>query len=619
MPRMLLALLLVASPSVLPAADPPASFSEQVDVRLVQVDLWATSKGTPVLDLTQGELRLLEDGAEMQVLYFEPPPAATAAAAVNPADSGATALNALQVAEREAGTPPPTVAVFLDDLHLGLAARSRVIAALADELGGDRFSGAQLLIVGFDGRLTVVLPRTRDLAAARRKLAEVAPPGMAAVHAETQERSALAQIQDRQRASFERSAVNLPGRASPDAEGGDGNPADTPNYSPDLLYVPCSTELLRIAEDHASEVEHEARSTLSALTSFAASLSALPGRRILLFVSDGIPSRPGGVAFDYVRTLCDGSGVRSGVQYSVDITAQGGVGALPQQLNASMLSLAGEDRQLGDEFRRVAAAANASGVTIWTYGARGLAGTDTGASTGGRMLTPEAESRERGELEDALSSFAIDSGGRPVLQSNDLPAMMTGIAADLASGYSLAYVSPRTGDGRVHQIRVDTTRPGVELRYRRSWRDSGTADELGSLVEGALAWGVDRPGLGAQAALVRGTLPGESAPRLLLRLTIPEANLALRAGKNGARSGRLRVAIALQQQGSAATSAKSKVLPIDLSADTPAGPIVRDVALPELPPGSVLAVGLRDEAGGISSVTRLVVGGTAQRPPGGGP
>jgi VWFA-related protein len=600
MRRALTCLVLAFSASALLGSDPPGTFSERVDVRLVQVDAWATAKGVPVLDLTQSELTLFEDGQPVQILYFEQPeaPAPATGAAPTPA-IGARAQEEASMA------PPPTVAIFLDDIHLGLAGRQRLLTALAAEFGGERFRGANLLIVAFDGRFSVVLPRTRDLLAARRALAAVAPPAMAATQAAVDELRVLAQIQERQRAGLERQTQNLPGRA--------GGLADESDAEPDSKDVPCSTELLRIAEDYAGNVEHDARSTLSVLTSFATSLSALPGRKILLFVSDGIPSRPGGVAYDYVRTLCDGSGARSGIQYAVDVTAHGGLSVIPGQLSASTLSMAGEDRLLGNEVHRATATANASGVTFWSYGARGLTGTDTGVTTGSRMQTPETQSRQRGELEDVMTSLAIDSGGRPMIERNDLSVVLASLASDLSTGYSLAYMSPRTGDGRVHQIRLETTRSGVELRFRRSWRDTSAAEELGWLVEGALSYGVDRPALDARVSLVRASLPGESTPRLLLRISIPEESLALQSAKNGARSGRLRVAIAIRPKGGVETPAKSKVLPIELpppAAGQAAERIVRDVALPELPPGSVLAVGLRDEAGGASSVVRLAIGGS---------
>jgi hypothetical protein len=200
-----------------------------------------------------------------------------------------------------------------------------------------------------------------------------------------------------------------------------------------------------------------------------------------------------------------------------------------------------------------------------------------------------------------------------MLERNDLPVVLDRLAGDLSSGYSLAYMSPRTGDGRVHQIRLETTRPGVELRFRRSWRDTSAAEELNWLVEGALSYGVDRPALDAKVSLVRASLPGASSPRLLLRISLPEESLAFQTGKSGARSGRLRVAIAIRPQGGADSKAKSKVLPIELppaTAGRPAERIVCDVALPDLPPGSVLAVGMRDEAGGVSSVVRLAIGGS---------
>ena len=187
--------------------------------------------------------------------------------------------------------------------------------------------------------------------------------------------------------------------------------------------------------------------------------------------------------------------------------------------------------------------------------------------------------------------------------------MLGDLGHDATAGYVLTFESPRAGDGRVHALKLETTRPDVRLRYRRSWRDAPLDEELATRVRGALLFGVDRPGLGATLTLLR----RESKPqgdRAVVRITLSEAAVTLLPSAGGARLGELRVEAAVEPAHGSITPVRGRRVDLRLPAAVPDGPpIVSDLELPLGAAGGSVAIGVRDELSGDWAVLRLDVGG----------
>ena len=586
-----------------PHQDPAASgFAGRVEVRLVEIDAWATARdGRPVTDLRQDELRLTEDGKPVDIFYFARPTAEGGGA--GPSE------------ETIEGTPrTTTLAIYFDDAHLEPAHRAHVAAAIEKALATQLPAATGVMVVRYDRAVRVVLPRTADRAAVLAALDAMASPATAAIEASGDEQKTLEAIRERQRAAVEHQrspTISGSGLSSPD-------PRRSGLDASSGADVPCPTELLHLADGLAERVAASSDGTLDALSELASALGDQPGQKVLLFVSDGLPTRPGGVAYDYVRALCDGSGARAGLQYAVEVLGTGADAHQPGQLSASMLALAGEGHGVGDRLQRTIAQANTSGVVVWGFGARGLTTGGTDASVDVRTDVEGSRQRREGELQDALAALAEDTGGRTILETNDFASAMDELGEDLRSSYALAFQSPRAGDDEIHRIGLTTTRPGVRLRFRRSWRDTSVGDDLVAAIDGAMRYGIDKPGLGAQAVLMR--RPGEGGG-LVLRLAIPEKSLVALPADDHQLHAQLRVALALRGNGAAPSAVRSMVMPLTLSASPAKGEphvLVRDIGLPPLELPALVVVGLRDELVGTTAVLRLEVPvSPAARQPGG--
>ncbi|MCM2269789.1 MAG: VWA domain-containing protein [Thermoanaerobaculia bacterium] len=599
----LAATLLVALASGTVRGQVASTVSDRLDVRLVEVDAWAEADGRAVRDLRADELRLSEDGRRVEILFFTPPERAESTPAAAGAAGEPAAGDAPPVPNwRSAEATRDTLAIFFDDAHMAPANRARVVASLVDWFERRESAGADFTVARYERGLEVVLPRTAEAARVAPVLRALAPAGMRAVEESLDERRTLDTIRQIQRRGIEDMQIS-PGGGS---RAGDEAAEEEQEFT---VGVPCSSDMLRQADDWADRTQRSSEETLQVLGAYAASLAALPGRKILLFVSDGIASRPGGPAYDLIRTLCDGSGAQQGIPDAIDVTALPRNLVRQGQLDRATLAFAGDNRQLANRFSEVVAQANSSGVTVWTYSARGLTAAGDDASLGSRERTAADQSRQRVELEALMSTLAIDTGGRALLEVGDLGSALDQLDRDLAASYLLAFAVPRAADGKLHKIKLETTRKGVRLRYRQSWRDTTGEEDLVALVHGALLHGVDRPGLGANAALGR-SADGPQAGRPRLRIVVPEAAMTLLPHEDGSRHGVLRIALAMQSPGASASPVRSRTFEIALPALADAGgakPIVRDIDLPELPAGTVVAVGLRDEVDGESGVVRLEV------------
>src|SRR4029077_17408685 len=74
----------------------------------------------------------------------------------------------------------------------------------------------------------------------------------------------------------------------------------------------CPMDIARPAHDFAAARRDEVFRTLGGLTVLVNSLSGVPGRKALLYVSDGLPVTPGEEVFQFLAEIC-GGGSNSGL------------------------------------------------------------------------------------------------------------------------------------------------------------------------------------------------------------------------------------------------------------------------------------------------------------------
>jgi VWFA-related protein len=558
-----------------------AEIGERVDVNIVNVDVYATDKdGNPVPGLGRGDFEIREDGKAMEVVNFDAfsgaPQAAASPAPGSPA-AGAPAT---------AGAPDEgqSLVVFIDNTFLIPAHRNRVLGQLRSIL--DQLPPKErVMLMTEDPGLHVRLPFTTDRAALAKALDAVEALSAAGVEDFVARRDATRQI----------FSIRDVGLADPD-----------PN--------PCPLDIVNPVKAYAQTVHGDVLRTIKILTVAVSSLSGVPGRKALFLVSDGMPVTPGEELFQVLAEMCSGGGIAAGIPDTYDVAER------PDSYTARQAALDAQRYSTVKDLAALAAHANAHQVTLYTLQASGLQGAAAASAefeVDERILQMTAvTSVQIANYQGALLTLAADTGGRATLNSNDIRQDMGRIREDFATYYSLGFSPPHQGDGRAHAIEVRVKRPGVRLRYRKSYRDKPALERTVDRTLAVLFYGDEDNPLDVQMEI------GEQAPAAAgtwtvpVRLRIPLHKLALQQGGESF-DGKLRLLVATHGAAGGGSPVRQVEIPIRIprmQALTALGQsYLYEVKLTLQPGAQRIAVAVRDEATASTSyLARSVQVGAAE-------
>jgi VWFA-related protein len=272
--RFFAALLIMALPAAAqqpaqapanPAQEPVSAFGEQIDVRVVNVEVVVTDRdGNRVTGLGPGDFRLRVDGKEAPIQYFTEVRGGQAIAAEEAGSGQSAAVQGLPALAP--GTPVGTsYLVYVDDYFSIASRRDEVLRSLMDSLGNlgpeDRMA-----IVAYDGRKIDMLSNWSD---SDRALSRAIQQAMGRQAYGFQR---LAELR-----SFE-SSRRIGTLGTVDSRAAFANRVDLE----ELSYV----ELL------ADQVRRSVMAAVSSMRGFGAP----PGRKVMILLSGGWPFSPG----DYV-------------------------------------------------------------------------------------------------------------------------------------------------------------------------------------------------------------------------------------------------------------------------------------------------------------------------------
>ena len=239
------------------------------------------------------------------------------------------------------------------------------------------------------------------------------------------------------------------------------------------------------AHGYAAARRGEILQSLGALTVMVNSLSGVPGRKAVLHVSDGFPATPGEELFQFLTELCGINSGTSGMHGPTSRSAgpeaerrvqQQQEEAVPESnpslgkvvdvraYNAdSQAAIDAQSYSIAKQLAALIAHANAHQVTLYTLQASGLEGTSAADASYGpedRMLQfTSIDMIARMSRQESLQSLAEGTGGKAILNANDVRADLAGLREDFSTFYSLGYTPAHSGDGRDHRIEVAVEAP----------------------------------------------------------------------------------------------------------------------------------------------------------------
>ena len=507
------------------ATDPQEVFLERVDVDVVNVDVYVTDrKGQPIHGLSAADFQVFEDGRPMKVSNFY---------AVQ--GGRLRSEEASVVTEGEASGPdeaPPEevplapeqrlhTVLFVDDFNLSLGLRKRVMNDLEPFVREQMRAEDRLMVVSFDGKLNVVQGFTdqpEKVLAALELISEGASMSGAVFAVERQ--GILRDIAN----------APLPVASRPRAvPRGSGAPAlrGSPPSDAGSIAVSTAASIQSAIQSYAQRHRNQSFVTLGALSQLVESVAGLPGRKSVVYISEGLSLRPGEVLYrawenKFLSLRNDDAG-----------TALGQLMGMSDAVNVDATEL-----NLERAFENLARQASARRVTF--YGLRPGHGIHVSAEEGtfdlGGLGTPgggQAYSAGLASLEAAnrggsMRLLADITGGFAITNAGAFQVALNRLRSDFDSFYSLGYAPERERDKRQHSIEVRVPgRKGLTLRYRTRYEDRSREEQMRSRTLAALVHGeVENP---LQVAVdVAEAMDGEEGHRKVpVLVKVPMSNLAL--------------------------------------------------------------------------------------------
>lgn len=596
----------------------PPSFTEAVEVNVVNVDVRVTdSNGRPVQGLRKRDFELFEDGRRVDVSNFQAVEGGRSASGGEPAAADGTAA-----------APSPEDAwnliVYVDNFNVHPGNRARALGQVRSFLGRQLAPGDRVMVATYDMGLAVRLPFTSDPAAVGAALQEVEGLATHGASIDLQRQQAFREIMTVQEAAV----------------------SDFTNPRP------CPLAIAKPAHDFAELRRDEVLRSLGALTVLVNSLSGVPGRKAVLYVSDGIPATPGEEVFQFLAEIC-GGGSSSGLGQSnrgnapendenEDVDEETGQNIRPpkprsQSLDplavydtaalgpwaykaASQAPIDAQNYSLVKQLNAVVAHANAQRVTLYTLQASGAerpAASEAAAGPSDRLFQfASIDTAQRASLQSSLHALAEGTGGRAMLDVNAFGPELARMREDFTSYYSLGFTPSHKAAGEEHRLEVRVKRRGVQVRYNESYRDKTPIEKAVDRTLAALLYGIEDNPLDISME-VGDQSPGASAGTVAVpvQLRIPLAKVAVLRG-DGVYEGNLRVLVATRAVDGRTSAVRQVPVPVRIPHKEVLHALGQNYVYTltlQLPPGEQrVAVGVRDDTSNNTSyLSRSVTVGAA--------
>ena len=409
-------------------------------------------RGQPVTDLAAEDFELFEDGAAQHVDTFgRVSRGGGIGVGVTWRDpSNTTAVRTSRPAEAETPTSDPategTVALVFD--HLSTESLRLAQRATLTYMPPSGDSQVRIGVFATDPGLQILQRYTSDRTVVRGAVSRVLPSSTS-----DDERAERGEELRARRRELETANAAVASAASLSGAAMAGGGADIGGRETKMRLV--QTELNMLRSFQHLERDHRGYNIASALLRVVDTLTALPGRKTIVFFSEGFPVSPAlSAQLDSVIEAANRANVTA---YAIDANGL--------RTKAASTTLKREmDGFVEDRFRQLS----------------------TGSERTTQPLTMAFERVEdtlRLDTRTGLARLAEDTGGFLVEQANDLSSAFKRIDEDNQFHYLLTY-SPRntTFDGKFRTIRVKVRVPSLQIFARRGYRavrNGGAGDAAG--------------------------------------------------------------------------------------------------------------------------------------------
>jgi len=441
---------------------------ERIEVSVIEVDVVVLdAQGKPASGLTSKDFELRLGGRRRPITNFYEVNrrADETRATTNPSQ-------AAPVARRD------YLVLFIDDLHLNQHEKKRALDGLRTFVGEHVRPGTAAMLVASEGDVRILERFTED-----------APRLTHAIDALERQPARVSE--------YERERHDVL------------NYIDLVRNDPRLRENMSETIPPRI-ESLAQQGHRIAEDTIRALDRVTHAIAGLDGRRVMVYVSDGLPMQPGTEVFQYFKPE------EFMTDKNVDVMR---ILAQSQPMDALKTNLS-------SRYRDLARQAALSGVQFFAIDARGVQGFDEGIENSAASSRLDS-SLIRANLHGPIQLLADETGGQAIIDTNDMGIAFAKLDEHLSTYYSLGFRSE--GSGREDDITVNVKRRGLTVRAVKHVRQRSTREQIADRVRASLYARIEENPLDAKVTLT--PLPG---PQLKATIRVPLAKLSILPGRDRA-------------------------------------------------------------------------------------
>ncbi len=433
-------------------------FIDTSEVTIVNVDVAVTHKGNVVRGLQAADFELYQDGKLQEITNFafiSLSPKETPAPPAAPVDAEAPVVTLPPPASYK--REPKFIAIYVDNENIQPFNRNRVLNRLDEWIQEHVAPPDQAMVVSYQRSLKVLQPFTTHT--------ELLLDALRPLRRYTGGRSSV----DSDRRRIE-DAIKDAGQKSSSSRGSEVDRA------------------INQARAFAREQRNNLQFTIGALQEFIGMLAGLPGKKVVIYVSDGLPMSPGLELF-----------------YAIQDEWRD-VSVITQAMEFDATSL----------FRSLVTSATAAGVTFFPIDARGLE-SELGIEAEHRTSrSTMAASTLRSNYQDSLLYMAEQTGGVAIINTNDVKPGLERIAEQFENYYWLGYRLEPSGKDRPHRIDVKVKgHPEYTLSFRRTFIEKTLPTLIGDRVVSGLVFDLDDNPLAVSVS------SGEPMPAANDRWTLP--------------------------------------------------------------------------------------------------
>jgi VWFA-related protein len=433
-------------------------FLDVSEVSVVNVDVSVIDKKGPVRGLTIADFEVMQDGKVQPLtnfVFYQRELAALAPtpvlATVPPAAPAPAPTPVRPVQHRE----PRFTVFYVDNENILPFNRNRVLTHLTEWVVGQLREPDQAMVASYQRSLKILQPFTSDpveISDALRRTRKFTGGATDPINTRRQVEEYIDQHKD-------------------------DSDRDT-----------AKTNAIDQSKMFAREQRNNLTFTVGALRELIAMMSGLPGKRSLIYISDGLPLNPGQELF-----------------YEIQDTFQ----------DPGVITQANEFDST-DLFRGLVASAASAGVTLYAIDSRGL---ESGTGIEAENRAPRSSigaAIGMSNYQSSLLYFTEATGGFAVLNANDPTKGLERIADQTETYYSLGYRYLPSGKDIYHRLSVKVKgRSDVTLNYRKSFIEKSLPTRTGDRVMSGLAFELADNPLGIEIST------GEPAPASNERYTLP--------------------------------------------------------------------------------------------------